>query len=237
MSVKLIGCRGGDPDAPRLLQAEGWLYGFRSDATAYGRPYFVDIKWRDYDWSEHLAVIRFWQPDLAMVADYESPAQKREMLAQVWDVLGAGSWPMVCPKFPGAAADVPAGVIVAISVPTSYAGFLPESGEVAGRKLHLLGGHPDQYVILMRKYAGSRIVSLDCSAIFQKAQDYGSFWSARRNTWREVRNRFHSHTLMRMSARNVRRYLASPPDLFKDRARLHAVGWRLQLPLFQEATV
>lgn len=226
--IKLIGCRGNDPEAPRLLRLEKWLYGFRSDATAYAKPHFIDINWEDYVWSDHLAIVRNWQPEIAMVADYETPDRKKEMLAQVKDIRTAKVQPMVCPKFSGGAADIPTDCIIAVSVPTAYAGFLPEPAEVAGRELHLLGGHPDQFVLLMRYYSKSEVISIDCSAIFQKAQ-FGAFWSAKRNTWRYIKHRFSTHTLIRMSCRTVRRYLNTPPRFFhKQRQRLSAVGFELR---------
>jgi hypothetical protein len=229
----LIGCRGNDPDAPKLLKAEGWRYGFRSDATPYGWPYFVDIKWCDYIWSSHLAVIREWRPVIAMVADYESLTRQSFMLAQIRDISSLGVRPMVCPKFSGAVADIPKGCIVAVSVPTDYAGFLPEPSEVKGRELHLLGGHPDQFRVLIQRYNQSKVVSIDCSAIFQKAQ-FGAFWSAKRNTWRHVKHRFSTHALTRMSARQVTTYLGQPPKLFlKQRKRLYQVGFELKPSLFQ----
>jgi len=232
-NLKLIGCRGNDPDAPRLLRAEGWLYGFRSDATAYHRPYFIDINWRDYVWSDHLAVIRAWRPVMAIVADYEKPAQRLAMLTQVRDIRALGVQPLVCPKFPGATLDIPADCVIAVSVPTGYAGFLPAPQELRGRDLHFLGGHPDQHVILMGRYKTSRLLSIDCSTIFQKAQ-FGAFWSARHNTWRYVKHQFSTHTLTRMSARTIRRYLTQPPLFFtKDRRRLTAVGFALRPFLFE----
>lgn len=223
----LIGCRGNDPDAPRLLKAEGWEYGFRSDQVPYAKPYFIDIHWRDYDWSSHLAIVNEYHPLIAMVADYERRSDKQRMWQQVADIEAVGVRPMVCPKFTGAVADIPDIAIVAISVPTVYAGYLPEPAELIGRDLHLLGGHPDQWIILMRRYQGAQVLSADCSAIFQKAQ-YGAFWSARHNTWRYVKNSFHTHSLTRMSARNFWRYLNNPPEFFvRQRGRLGNIGFEL----------
>lgn len=227
----LIGCRGNDPEAPRLMKSEQWEYGIRSDHKAYASPYFVDINWGDYCWRDHLAVVAEHSPQIAMVADYESPAQKPLMLAQIADIERLGVRAMVCPKFLGVTGDIPKGCLVGLSVPTDYAGFLPPSkpvNELAGREVHMLGGHPDQYVVLMRRYAGAHFVSADCSAIFQKAQ-FGAFWSSKKNTWRYVKHRFHTHSLTRMSARNVKRYLDDPPTWFvKQRQRLGRVGFQLQ---------
>lgn len=168
--IKLIGCRGGYPDAPRLLLSEGWLYGFRSDYTAYDWPYFVDINWESYNWTDHLAVIRYWRPVQAMVADYMGPNHRENMLAQVADIRALGVRPMVCPKFSGAVADIPNDCIVAVSIPTSddkYAGYLPSEHELAGKDLHLLGGHPDQFAVLIKRFSSSNVISIDCSANLQ----------------------------------------------------------------------
>ena len=233
MMINLIGCRGGDPDAPRLLKAEGWHYGFRSDYTPYGWPYFIDIDWLKYDWPNHIRVIKEWKPVQAMVADYTKQDQRRMMLSQVADVRDCNVRPMVCPKFAGAVADIPADCIVAVSVPTGYAGYLPDAKELTGRDVHFLGGHPDQLAVLMHRYSQARVVSIDCSTIFQKAQ-FGAFWSAHHNTWRYVKHRFSTHALMRMSARKVREYLSHPPIFRKERRRLGAVGFRIQPYLFEE---
>jgi hypothetical protein len=233
MAIEFIGCRGGDPDAPRLLASEGWRYGARSNYTIYAWPYFIDIKWQDYDWAKHIALIAKWRPVMAMVADYERPEQKALMLSQVSEISALEVRPMVCPKFPGASLDIPDGVVVAVSVPTDYAGFLPDPAEIKGRDIHFLGGHPDQFRILKHDYGRSNLISVDCSAIFQKAQ-FGAFWSAKGNTWRYIKGRFSTHVLTRMSARTVKRYMSASPRLFiKDRNRLAAVGFRVQPALFE----
>jgi hypothetical protein len=150
---------------------------------------------------------------MAMVADYEHPAQKRIMLRQVGQVADLDIIPMVCPKFPGAVSDVPNRCIVAISVPTGYAGFLPAANEVDGRQLHLLGGHPDQFALLMKMYEPSQIISIDCSTIFLKAQ-FGAYWSPKKNDWQYAeKNTATTHELTVKSALNVTRYLDAPPSI------------------------
>lgn len=209
-AITLIGCRGGDKDASEILQKCGWLYGSRSDYKIYAPPFFIDIKWRDYSWLRHWLVVRRWRPVMAMVADYESPEQRTSMLRQVSQIRRLCVRPMVCPKFPGAVEDIPADCIVAISVPTQYAGWLPMPAEVKGRELHLLGGHPDQFAILMRHYEQSEIISADCSAIFQKAQ-FGAHWEPSINDWLYVaKNTIHTHKLTEISGVKVREYLNSP---------------------------
>jgi hypothetical protein len=210
-----IGCRGGDPDAPGILKNAGWYYGSRSDYVIYEKPVFIDINWENYNWLKHWLVVRRWKPKIAMVADYLHPKQKETMLRQVSQIRRLGVRPMVCPKFSDAVADIPADCIVAVSVPTKYAGFLPIQEEVKDRELHLLGGHPDQFAILMRLYNQSKIISVDCSAIFQKAQ-FGAHWEPTKNDWLYVeKNSKTTHELTELSALKVAEYLSNPPKAKK----------------------
>lgn len=224
----LIGCRGGSPDAPEILKAVGWKYGSRSDGTIYAKPHFIDINWKNYKWLKHWLVVRKWRPNMAMVADYLRPEQKTTMLRQVRHIRALGVRPMCCPKFTGATLDIPADCIVAISVPTPYGGFLPEPSEVAGRELHLLGGHPDQIVVEMRRYHKSKIVSLDCSVMFMKAQ-FGAYWEPRVNDWLYVKkNSIETHQLIKMSAENIANYIANPPKYVKFNKRTIAAKYDVQ---------
>ena len=228
----LIGCRGGDPDAPEILKRAGWQYGSRSDYKIYAAPAFIDIKWRNYDWLRHWSVVRRWKPQMAMVADYERPAQKCAMLRQVAQIMALGVRPMVCPKFSGAVADIPGDCIVAISVPTTYAGYMPTANELYGRELHLLGGHPDQFVILMRRYKKSRIVSIDSSVMFLKA-NFGAYWSLHHNDWQYVeKNAESTDSLIARSATNIAEYLNHPPRYLRWNNRTRATGYNVQMAMF-----
>lgn len=210
-AITLIGCRGGVPSAPEILKKCGWEYGSRSDYTIYSQPYFIDINWKNYSWLRHWLVIRKWRPVMAMAPDYESPEQKETMLRQVDQIRRLGVRPMVCPKFDGATADIPADCVVAVSVPTGYAGFLPQSAELIGRELHLLGGHPDQFAMIINHYRQSTVISADCSAIFLKAE-FGAHWEPLKNDWHYVpKNTVSTHDLIVLSGKNVAQYLASPP--------------------------
>ena len=83
----------------------------------------------------------------------------------------------VCPKFAGAVADIPADCLVAVSVPSSYAGFVPELTELRGRRVHLLGGNPQAQADLVTRLGGA-VVSADYNVHERNAQngmifDYG----------------------------------------------------------------
>lgn len=222
MNADIIACRGGKANVPELLNRCGWLYGTRHDYKPHAQPYMLDINWERYDWSDYIAKVRAWKPTLAMVPDYFASTPKSLLLEQIAEVQEAGAIRvMVCPKFSGAAEDIPDDLLIAVSVPTAYAGFLPAPSELRGRRLHLLGGHPDaQAAITTKRYTESEVVSVDGNVMFHKAA-LGSYWSVDTGNWFDVRNQgFPTDDLIALSGNNIRRYLKSPPTLFSPRARI-----------------
>lgn len=198
--------RGGEPDAVTVARWAGCAYGVRNDYKAYAQSFMLDIHWTDYDWNEYMQIVATQHPVQAMVPDYESPLQKARLYEQIADLRAAGVLRvMCCPKFAGAVADIPADCVLAISVPTEYAGFLP-SESLAGRKLHLLGGHPDQWIYVKRyRYPRAHILSIDGNIAGLKAQTQ-QYWDC---GWREVeagRKEDRRH-LATVSLRNARREL------------------------------
>lgn len=221
MSILTIGCRGGDAAAPDLLARCGWLYGTRHDYTPYAQPYMLDINWEAYDWADYVSKVAAWKPTLAMVPDYFASTPKSRLLEQIEEVRAAGAVQvMVCPKFLGAVENIPDDVIIAISVPTDYAGFLPLPQEVEGRRLHLLGGQPDaQAAVMTKRYPKSQVVSIDHNTMFLKA-GLGAHWSAAKGDWIDVRGQHTTADLVILSGKNIRQYLAKPPKRFKANERV-----------------
>lgn len=175
LGVLVMGNGAGDT-FPRIARASGMAYGTRHCEQPREWPYMVDIHWRDYDWRDYLHKLALWRPVQAMVADYESPTQRRQLYQQIRDVRAAGVLRvMVCPKFAGAVAHTPSWCIVAISVPSKYAGYVPPLHELKGRRVHLLGGSPVQ----QRKWqlalqgAGAIVASADGNSHEGKAQRAG----------------------------------------------------------------
>jgi hypothetical protein len=231
--LKLVYCRGGDTDAPKVVKAAGWEYGTRHDYTPYMQPYMLDINWENYVWIDYLAKVGAYRPHLAMTPDYFRRTPKSLLYEQIQQVREAGATQvMVCPKFVGACADIPLDCIVAVSVPTpEYAGFLPPEDELIGRKLHLLGGYPDQHLYLMRyRYPQSEVVSIDQNSLARKAQK-GMWWSARQAEWIQAPRRQYSTVVLAMqSARRITEYLNDPNSTFKYRKR---IGRCMQAPMFE----
>jgi hypothetical protein len=204
-------CRGGDPLAPFVARFAGMHYGIRHDYIPYAPIWMLDIHWKNYDWGDYLSKVNTYRPYLAMVPDYEIPDKPR-LLQRIADVYGAGAQQvMVCPKFDGAVADIPARCWVAISVPTDYAGFLPHCDEVRGRYLHLLGGEPDQHLYLMRyRYPDAQIISVDYNGFTMQA-GLGKYWHSTRADWTQTPSHQYSTLALTLaSAWHIKRYLFNP---------------------------
>lgn len=171
-----IQCAGNNRKFPALCAAAGVAYGSRHDDQIRGYPVMIDINWRSYRWRDYLRIVRRERPIMAMVPDYESSSQREHMLMMIRQLRAAGVLRvMVCPKFDGAIADIPRDCIVAVSVPTGYAGYLPPPRDLTGRNLHLLGGSPVKQRPLILQYAGigAHVTSADGNS---HTASYGQVW-------------------------------------------------------------
>jgi hypothetical protein len=207
--VIVVYCRGGDKFAPIVARFAGMLYGTRHDYIPYAHIYLLDIHWTKYDWSDYLRKAAAWKPVMAMAPDYERPDQLPALLSQIGDLRGLGIRPMVCPKFAGAVSDIPPDCIVSISVPSDYAGFLPDRRELGGRELHFLGGSPSQQRYLMARYDNAQTVSADGNKLGYKAMK-GQYWHSQQARWVDVRGQYSTQALQLASAWHIVRYLNAP---------------------------
>jgi ribosomal protein S18 acetylase RimI-like enzyme len=195
-----IQCAGNNTTWPILCKGAGIGYGSRHDDKIKSYPHMIDINWNSYDWREYINLIKQERPLIAMVADYESPEQKYTMLKQVHQLRRYVVRVMVCPKFDTAIADIPNDCVIAISVPSKYAGYIPPLHQLRGKKIHLLGGSP----VKQREYAlkiaghGGVIVSMDGNS--HTSAD-GRVWDTGR--WQFPRDKTPYHRLVSDSARNI----------------------------------
>lgn len=181
LRILTVFCMGGNTALPQLARASGMAYGVRSDYLAYDYPFMVDVPFKreDYSWKRHAKAVFTHRPVMALALDYEHPRQKAEILRQLqefrnWGILR----PTVCCKFDGAVADIPTDCAIAVSVPSRYEGFLPaDLSEYAGRRLHLLGGTPQQWLDLIPKLRGVGAIaaSVDGSS-HETASKKGTHW-------------------------------------------------------------
>lgn len=187
--LRILGifCMGNGPGDtfPTVARKSGMAYGVRSSEQARAWPFMLDIDWKKYNdgkltWSDYMQMVEQYRPVQAMCVDYESPEKLPQLRRQIEDLRAAGVMRvMVCPKFDGAIADIPDDCIVAISIPSGYAGFIPDLSKLPGRKLHLLGGTPHK----QRKYAlefqaaGATVISFDGNS-HQRAAQTGSVFAS-----------------------------------------------------------
>lgn len=183
MRVLTIFCAGGNADYPNLARQSRMAYGVRSDYEAFDYPFMVDASFKEFNktrWYKrkrglprkrkpsHFKAIWQHRPVMALACDYEFPRQRENVLDQLRTIEQAGVLrPAVCVKFNGGVKDIPCGVVIAVSVPSRYSGFLPEDlGEYRGRRLHLLGGSPLRWMELIPKLhgAGAIVQSIDGSS-------------------------------------------------------------------------
>lgn len=190
----IIFCAGNNKELGQIARDAGLYYGTRHDCVSYWKPYMVDINFKrfwhiDNDgnylkepnwklWKKYLDKVTEWQPLLAMVPDYMSPGYRRILLRMAYLLAGAGiQRVMMCPKFAGAVAHIPDWCVVAVSVPSKYAGYLPDVEELQGRRVHLLGGVPKKQKELYDLYRanGINVISLDANTFIQAA-DFGTYF-------------------------------------------------------------
>ncbi|NBW12402.1 MAG: GNAT family N-acetyltransferase [Caulobacteraceae bacterium] len=179
LRVLCIHVQGNNRKIPHVAYHSGMAYGSRHDDQKRDYCTMIDIYWEDYNWQDYVNQILNYKPTMAMVADYERPEQKSVMLAQVEALEKAGVLTvMVCPKFHGAIKDIPPTCRIAVSVPSSYAGFLPNPDELRGRTVHLLGGSCIKQRKLITEYCGYgvKVLSVDGNN-HQKDALYGRIFS------------------------------------------------------------
>ena len=196
-----IQCAGGNPRYPGICNRAGIGYGSRHDSTIYDYPVMLDINWRDYDWNKYRQIIKQHKPIMAMVADYESKDQYWTMRKQVHQLKHNGILRvMVCPKFEGALDDIPEDCVNALSVPSTYAGYLPALSKLRGKLVHLLGGSPvkQRELIVKLRGHGAIVISADGNG---HTKTTNMMWCD--GKWNSTKNHVPFFDMVQSSARNI----------------------------------
>jgi hypothetical protein len=227
--MDIIYCRGGDKQYKDVTRF-GWHYGIRSDTVAYSDVYFLDFdfeqRFNAAYWKKHEARAYELRPALTMIPDWFEDISYDDLLALHNRLSSAGLQTMWTPKQHGVIDRIPEAAVIGISVPTTYAGFLPCPAAVRGRKLHLLGGHPDhQKYLIKRVYQQSQVASVDGNVLAREALR-GKYWSLDGRWMQTPRHSWTSRMLRQMSARNIREYLKSAYLKFNPR-RIKLIRWTL----------
>lgn len=206
--------QGRSNKIPEIARQSGWAYGIRSSERPIDWAYQVDIDWTDYSWSEYLHNISIWKPFAALVPDYENANQKRTMLNRIEHLKQLGVQRiLVCPKFKNAVKDIPNECVVAVSIPSKYAGYVPQLSELYGRKVHLLGGSPPKWFgskkgkhnltgyIAIFQGANIKIISVDGNS-HTGAAVHGGIWI--NGVWNFNRSPLEIYKFMVESGNNIR---------------------------------
>lgn len=218
LRVLYVLVKGGVPQLPDIARATGMAYGVRGDYKAYSWPFMVDVDFESFlsgalIWSDYLSQIRVCNPVQAMVVDYGQHQPSRDVLyQQINDLRMMGiTRIMVCPKFEGAFADIPPDCIIALSVPSKMAGWLPNDyGVLRGRKVHLLGGEVERQrrVAALVTQAGGTVISMDGNS-HTKAAAFGRLYTG--NRWIQTTGRT-SFDLIAESGANIRASVQHPHE-------------------------
>jgi hypothetical protein len=239
--MDLIAIHGGNKHTPRIAQRGGWYYGAQHGDTLYAPPYMLDfdpIDQSESAWERYLAAVKSHRPHLALILDFDQRDQFDMMLDRVWQIAELGVIPVVAVKCDAAIQLTPQfvkfrdGRIVevrwALSVPSEYpsgmAWYLPRHEQIKRiptPNVHLLGGHPDQWLWL-KSYYGERlnIASADGNIAFRKGR-WGQWWSAEQARWIDERgNGRDTHEMIIATMSNATRYLQSPHSRVRESERI-----------------
>jgi GNAT superfamily N-acetyltransferase len=198
LHILVILCAGGNRSYAQIARDSQMPYGVRHTNKAYAWPFMLDVKWSRFkdhpqEWDRYMDIVREYRPVIAMAVDYEFPEQRAALHQQIADLRAAGVLRvLVCPKFDGALADIPQDCVVAVSVPSRYAGYLPDFADLRGRQIHLLGGTPKKQRDLISKLAGhgAVVISTDLNSHLSAASRGSTYtgWNWQRPTYRDNAN-------------------------------------------------
>lgn len=136
--------------ALEIAVAHGWLPGARytnlRDVRSFPRLGFLDIDWKRYDFSRHLAAAELTRPLVTIARDIEDQRDLRRIVDQAYRLREYATHVVLVPKDPLLESKldwaIPSDFLLGFSVPTRYGGTTL-SPHAFKRPVHLLGGRPD----------------------------------------------------------------------------------------------
>lgn len=239
-----IAVHGGSKDSPAWIRRAGWLYGTRNNYLPYDDVHMLDFdpeQDTEQAWLQCLEDVKVLRPALVLAMDFTHEQQYLKCHQRLDDLTRLGVTPLVAIRCGAAISWTPktycgTDVRWAFSVPTSYPPgesdwdkYLPPRShdrfnypDVFGViDVHLLGGHPDQWLWIKRHY-GQRIniASVDGNALIREARR-GKFWSAKYADYVDLRGQGHSTgAIAVLSMRNAARYYNDPTAVIRHGVRV-----------------
>lgn len=208
--IDLIFCAGGNPRLMDSAISIGWLPGARSDHWSHVPIRFVDIDYKRPQWEKHLARVMKEQPKYATVPDLREDcfdaADIARAIRQAEELANWCEIPLIVPKLSGQIALIPEQIALGYSVPSTYGGAKYPAWELAGRRIHLLGGSPKKQYEAASYLAGiATVMSADGNYATLMAKRYMEFWTGK--TWQHWPhwNRDEYYACCEASLRNIYR--------------------------------
>jgi len=184
--IDLIYCAGGNKKLSQIASEEGWMLGFRSDQSLGDfLARFIDVDYKKPDFEKHLAVVARHRPTYATVPDLsEKKVSEQDVaraLEQAEQLQHHCEIVLIVPKLSGHIDMLPSHVAIGYSVPSQYGGASYPLWELAGRRVHLLGGSPKkQMQVFLHLSAIATVISADGNYAQKMAVQYGEWWNGKR---------------------------------------------------------
>jgi len=158
----------------------GWLPGARytnlRDVRKFDRLGFLDIDWKNYDYSKHLQATKDARPMLTVARDVVDIDELDQILSEALELSQWADTVVIVPKDlrlqPMLPHIIPEDFLLGYSVPTGYGGTELPLSCFAPRKVHLLGGHPAKQRALGEQLM---VESIDCNR-FTLDATFGDFF-------------------------------------------------------------
>lgn len=185
--LDLIYCAGNNERLSRIAHDNGWLLGMRSNSSATDLPQtFIDINYKKFDFEKHVDVVAKYHPKYASVPDLseketsindiERAVKQAERLQEYCDIV------LIVPKLSDQLPLIPSQYALGYSIPTSYGGAKYLPWELAGRRIHILGGSPrKQMESYLHLSSIATVMSADGNYAQSQAVRYAMYW--KRNKW------------------------------------------------------
>lgn len=179
----------------RIAQEEGWLLGSRSDYPTYGLPMtLIDIDYKGKtDFEKHIAVVAKTRPKYACAEDLSDKVfdltDIERAILQVKRLANYCEYPIIIPKLEEQINYIDEKITIGYSIPTSNGGakYAPEM--LSGRKVHLLGGSPQQQIQIYQQIIKKvNVGSVDCNMHQRMANEQCKYWQVitRRSRFRRL---------------------------------------------------
>lgn len=215
--MDLLYCAGGNSLLSDIAFQAGWLLGFRSDKNMGGSPHpvsFIDVEYKKPDFKRHLEIVQRYHPKYATIPDLsEKEVSKQDITRAIDQAKQLAPYceiVLIVPKLSGQIEMIPQDIAIGYSVPSGYGGAQYPLWELAGRRVHLLGGSPrKQFQTYLHLSAIATVISADGNYAHKMAVSYAMYWQ---------RHKWHYHPLKqsggkdlyaecwRLSCRNIRAY-------------------------------